>query len=313
MSFWKRMNTRWDKESISTWSSPRKTLYILFPLLVYFLVHDMAEVLLWAGLNLFMERSGEGVAAFLNQNAFSVRGVIYGIAILLGVAAVGQGVLAELDDAPKFTQAGEKIRKERVQFFDKEGNELVTKYMFLAALAFLSSFGLNLVFGLTGFTESSQAFSNTAQAQFGVDFLIGLVLYGVLSPVAEEAVFRGLIYNRMKRCFRYEIALVVSSLLFGCYHGNMVQAVYGTILGLLMAYLYELYQSFAAPVLFHAVANVGIYAMTYSQSFSQIDRKTGMVTVVICLAGAVACFFYIKKCVKKADKKGKWQKISEKQ
>lgn len=303
MSFWRRMNTRWDEESISTWSSPRKTLYILFPLLVYFLVHDMAEVLLWAGLNKFMERSGEGVVAFLNQNASSVRGIIYGIAILLGVAAVGQGILAELNDMPKFTQAGEKIKRERVQLFSKE-------YMFLGAFAFLSSLGLNLVFGLTGFTGSSQAFSNIAQAQFSVDFLIGLVLYGVLSPIAEETVFRGLIYNRMKRGFRYEIALIVSALLFGCYHGNLVQAVYGTVLGLLIAYMYELYQSFAAPVLFHAVANVSIYALTYYGSLAHMSRNAGMVTAVICLAGAAGCFFYIRKCVKKADKKGKWQKIS---
>ena len=101
MSFWKRMNIKWDKDSISTWSSPRKTLYILFPLLVYFLVHDMAEVLLWAGLNLFMENSGETVAAFLRQNAYSVRGIIYGIAICFGVAALGLGVLAEIDYKPK--------------------------------------------------------------------------------------------------------------------------------------------------------------------------------------------------------------------
>lgn len=306
MSFWKRMNIRWDKDSISTWNSPRKTLYILFPLLVYFLVHDMAEILLWGILNLFMGRASEAVVDFLNQNAYSVRGIIYGIAILIGVAAIGQGAYAEIYDKPRLVyveKKSKKPKKERTPLFGPGTEKRITEYMFLAALAFLSSFGLNLLFSITGFTESSQAFSETAQAQFGVDFLIGLVLYGVLSPVAEEAVFRGLIYNRMKRCFRYEIALVVSALLFGLYHGNLVQAVYGTILGLLMAYMYELYQSFAAPVLFHAIANVSIYVMVCYRSFADMDRNVGIVASAVSLLGAVGCFFYIKKCIKRKDNK----------
>lgn len=309
MSFWKRMNIKWDRDSISTWSSPRKTLYILFPLLVYFLVHDMAEVLLWAGLNLFMEHAGEAAAAFLKQNAYSVRGVIYGIAICLGVAAIGQGVLAEVDDRTVLLDGAGNPKKGKSRFFTPKTGQQVTEYMFLAALAFLSSFGLNLLFHVTGFTGSSQSFARTAEAQFGVDLLVGLILYGVLSPVAEEAVFRGLIYNRMKRCFRYGIALVVSSLLFGCYHGNLVQAVYGTLLGLLMAYMYELYQSFAAPVLFHGIANVSVFVMAYYGSFADMDRKVGIVAAVVSLAGAAGCFFYIRKCLKKTENSNKIQKI----
>lgn len=309
MSFWKRMNIKWDRDSISTWSSPRKTLYILFPLLVYFLVHDMAEVLLWAGLNLFMENSGKSTADFLKQNAYSVRGIIYGIAIVLGVAAIGQGVLAEVDNRPKLLDEEGDPQKKKEPFFTPETERKVTEYMFLAALAFLSSFGLNLLFGITGFTGSSQAFARTAKAQFGVDFLVGLVLYGALSPIAEEAVFRGLIYNRMKRCFRYEIALVVSALLFGLYHGNLVQAVYGTALGLLMAYMYELYGSFTAPVLFHAVANVSVYMMVYYHCFAKMDRNVGIAAATVSILGAVGCFFYIKKCVKTEENKKNIRKL----
>lgn len=107
-----------------------------------------------------------------------------------------------------------------------------------------------------------------------------------------------MIYNRMKRCFRYEIALVVSAMLFGLYHGNAVQAVYGTILGLLMAYMYELYQSFAAPMLFHAVANVSIYVLMNHHSFVNMDRNVGLLASGVSLLGAAGCFFYIRKCIK---------------
>ncbi len=168
----------------------------------------------------------------------------------------------------------------------------------------LFALGLNLLFDLIGFTESSVSFTQTATAQFGVEFGVGLVLYGILSPLAEEAVFRGLIYNRMKRCFSYLIAVVVSSLLFGCYHGNLVQAVYGTILGILIAYSYEKYESFAAPVLFHAVANVSIFVMTYGNKLAQIDRTIRIVMAIVSLLGAAGCLIWItkKNCVKNKDK-----------
>ena len=157
------MNYKWDKDSISTWSSLRKTLYILFPLLVYFLVHDMAEILLWAGLNLFMERTGEAVAGFFRQNAFSVRGIIYGIAICLGVAAIGQGVLGEIAEGSPLPQGAKEQKRESRQLFQTETMPQVTGYFFLAALAFLTSLGLNLLFSVSGFTGSSQAFEQTAQ------------------------------------------------------------------------------------------------------------------------------------------------------
>lgn len=281
MNFWKTMNTRWNEDEMKAWSSVRKTVYILFPLLVYFLIHDISEIILWAGLNYFMERASEQTVAFLNHNGYTIKGMINGTAILIGVAVIWRGVLAELKGVERAADTSLVSKK-------------ITKYMFLAALAFLSAVGLNVLLGMTGLTESSKAFAQTAKAQYGVDFWVGLVLYGLLSPFAEEAVFRGLIFNRMKRCFQYGIALVVSSLLFGCYHGNLVQAVYGSLLGLLMAYTYEKYESFAAPVLFHAVANVSIFAMTYQNGFSSISRKAAIFLAAGALLGAAGCLLYIK-------------------
>ena len=127
-----------------------------------------------------------------------------------------------------------------------------------------------------------------------MEFLIGLVLYGVISPIAEEAIFRGLIYNRMKRCFGWIPALIFSSLLFGAYHGNVVQAVYGMLLGLMIAYSYELYGNFAAPVLFHAIANISVYTMTYRNHLGQMDRRIALAIGAITFLAAISIAVYIK-------------------
>lgn len=298
MNYWKMIYTRWNREDLSSWGSLKKTAYMILPLLVYFLVHDAAEILLWAGLNQFMLVCKDEAANFLNVNSYTVQGIVNGLAILFGVAAIWKAVKSEVsgkeqacEETVKSAETAEAENKKQPKVTEK----MVTSYVMLAALAFLSALGLNMLFYLLGITKSSQAFEETASAQFGVAFWVGLVLYGILSPLAEEAVFRGVMYNRMKRCFNDPIALVVSSLLFGCYHGNVVQAVYGTLLGLLIAYTYEKYDSFSAPVLFHAVANVSIFTMTYNSRLSDMNKSVGIVLTVVLLVGAVICLWRIKK------------------
>ncbi len=282
MSFWKTIYVRWGREEISSWNSMKKTAYILLPLLIYFLVHDAAELILWMLLNQFMAVCGPGTLAFISQNGDTFRGLINGAAVSAGFLSIWQAVRREICGVLPKTR-------------DVPGDKILTGYMLLAALAFCAALGFNFLFVLLGITERSRTFTDTANAQFGVAFLVGIFLYGILSPVAEEAVFRGLMYNRMKRCFNYPIALLVSSLLFGCYHGNIVQALYGTFLGLLMAYTYESYGSFAAPVLFHGVANISIYVMTWHNRLSSIGREAAAVIAAVSLAGMGICLYLIRK------------------
>ena len=174
---------------------------------------------------------------------------------------------------------------------------LVNHYVALAVLAVFSAFGLNLLFHVTGLIAKSSSYGAVSQAQYGVAFWAGLLLYGILSPFAEEAVFRGLIYNRMKRCFGVSLGMAVSAFLFGCYHGNMVQGIYGTLLGLVIAWIYEKYGSFAAPVLFHSLANISVYVFTYYGSLFKMGRAAGIGAMAAFFTGALFCLQYIRKNV----------------
>ena len=128
----------------------------------------------------------------------------------------------------------------------------------------LSAIFLNILFSLLQITGSSQQYTEVAQKQFAFPLWAGILLYGIVSPVAEEMVFRGIVFNRLKRFFGKVTAIIGSALIFGLYHGNMVQALYGFILGLLMAFFYERYGSFIVPVLLHSAANVCVYVVSGS-------------------------------------------------
>ena len=74
-----------------------------------------------------------------------------------------------------------------------------------------------------------------------------IVAAGVVMPIVEEYIFRGLMYNRMKDYMSANMAMIISSVIFGLYHGNLIQGVYGFVMGLLMIFVYEKYQTMLAP------------------------------------------------------------------
>lgn len=65
-----------------------------------------------------------------------------------------------------------------------------------------------------------------------------VLFYTVLcAPVMEELVFRKLIVDRAVR-YGQGVAVVVSGLMFGLFHGNLNQFVYAAVIGMFLAYLY---------------------------------------------------------------------------
>ena len=88
----------------------------------------------------------------------------------------------------------------------------------------------------------------------GLGFLI--ICMGVIAPIAEEVVFRWLIYLRLRDYMKMGAAAVISGLIFGIYHGNLVQAVYASILGMVFACFLELTGNLWTSVLLHMGANI---------------------------------------------------------
>jgi len=89
--------------------------------------------------------------------------------------------------------------------------------------------------------------------------LIAAVLF---AGILEEVWFRGVVYHEY-RSERVSIrrTAIASGLIFGLMHFDVVQSVYATVLGVLMAYLIYYTRSIWAPILWHVVVNaLGILA-----------------------------------------------------
>ena len=128
---------------------------------------------------------------------------------------------------------------------------------------------LNLLFSYFQIMTSSQAYKEVAEVQYSVAIGWGLLIYGLIKPVGEELVFRGLIYGRMRLYYPMMFCIPISALIFGAYHGNFVQLLYGFIMGCLLAWLFETYRSLKANILFHSAANIAVYLVSVIPELNQ--------------------------------------------
>ena len=112
-----------------------------------------------------------------------------------------------------------------------------------------------------------ESYTNTQQIIEGGGFLIQLLTAGIVAPIVEELIFRGLVYRRTKKMTGTIAAAILSAALFGVFHGNWVQAPYAFIIGIVAVFVYEKFKSIVAPIMLHMSANIlSVLIMTMTSS-----------------------------------------------
>lgn len=128
----------------------------------------------------------------------------------------------------------------------------------MVVLAAAAAVAFNALISLSGVASLSPEFQRVASLQSSIPAWLDLLLAGVVAPVAEELVFRGLLYSKLKRAFGTVWGILLSAVLFGLIHGNLVQFLYAAAMGVLLAWVCEIYGSVKYAMLFHGAANIGV-------------------------------------------------------
>lgn len=86
--------------------------------------------------------------------------------------------------------------------------------------------------------------------------LASTVVLAVLAPIAEELVFRGLLYGWLRGFLPFALTAILTSVLFGLAHGELAHAIAAGILGLALAFLRERSGSLWPPIAAHVANNL---------------------------------------------------------
>ena len=90
-----------------------------------------------------------------------------------------------------------------------------------------------------------------------------LVLGGVVAPVGEELLFRGVLFGALRRRWSFWPAAVVSSLIFGTIHVIPLQMITAATLGVALCWARERSRTLTAPVVMHVVNNLVAFILAF--------------------------------------------------
>ena len=177
------------------------------------------------------------------------------------------------------------------------------KYAAVVLMSLTLCLGLNNLINIGNLAASDEAYTQTIQALYSAAFPVQIVCLGILVPISEELVLRGLLFRRLRERGTFLQAALYSAVVFGLMHMNMVQMLYGFILGMMLAYVYEKYGSVKAPILAHMTMNLLSVTATkigLMDWMMEDIMRVGTVTV-ICAAVAATMFVFIQRIEEKPD------------
>ncbi|MFZ3129595.1 MAG: type II CAAX endopeptidase family protein [Desulfosporosinus sp.] len=86
--------------------------------------------------------------------------------------------------------------------------------------------------------------------------ILNLVLAGVLAPLVEETLFRGVIFGSLQAYFGKWISAVLSAMIFSALHFQNYGFFPRFVLGMVLVYLYDKYKSLYPAIALHGLNNI---------------------------------------------------------
>lgn len=139
--------------------------------------------------------------------------------------------------------------------------ELKNIYKYIIAAIVLNIF-ITLIISFIPESKYTQDLTESTQIALQGSFLFILITTGILVPVMEEIIFRYGICDQLSKINKI-YGIIISSLIFGIMHGNLIQGIYATILGLVFAYVNFKKENLLPSILMHISINSFSVLLTF--------------------------------------------------
>lgn len=149
-------------------------------------------------------------------------------------------------------------KKKIIEDFGLENNNM--KSFIIAAPLGLSVWLINTgILSLVQQAGLMEAYFQSFEEVTGVigrgSIFMTILVVGIVVPFTEEFLFRGVIQRTFSKSISIKAAIIMQGILFGIYHGNLIQCVYATFLGIVFGYITYRYKSIWPAVIMHMVNN----------------------------------------------------------
>lgn len=266
----------------------RKMAEAVLPMLMFVVIREVLGSLLAILQAVLLQQADAGVLAFVSVHDADLRALSGAISMAGAFALTLWNARGEVN--LQSGCSGEAMSGERLR---ARGDQLIAA----AAGILAASVFLNLFLAGVGAVHADAAAAD-ASAQAGrVSLPLGILIYGVLSPLAEETVFRGITLRRLyllcheKKSGKtaFLLAAGLSSLLFGIYHGSFVQGLYAAAMGFLFCLFLALGGNLFRVIVLHGGANVMTLFLSQAGTFRRASASVmaGAFGIAFCCGGYV--------------------------
>lgn len=113
----------------------------------------------------------------------------------------------------------------------------------------------------------------------------------IMAPIAEELLFRGMVYTSLRKGFSIVWATIFTAVIFSAYHMNIVQFIYIIPFGIASCLIYERTQTIFSVMLFHLVYNSSTFVLQAAGSL--MEGVSGLIFTVLCVPVFIICIIKV--------------------
>ena len=162
----------------------------------------------------------------------------------------------------------------------------------IGLLGMSAAVSVNAIVSISGLAYFSPKYQQVSQIIYSGGIFMEIVSAVIAAPILEELLFRGMIYRRLRDFCNAKLAIIISAVFFGVFHGFSKN---GYIIGLMLAYVYEKMKTIWAPIVFHVGANLLSVLITELIPQSFLNVPVIISAMAVCLALTVFLLNYVYK------------------
>ena len=132
----------------------------------------------------------------------------------------------------------------------------VIKICFMSySIVYIVNFLTNILMMLIAVIKGSEVTNPLVNMLEGSNWIWSLIFAGILSPIIEEMMFRGVMLNKLRR-YGDKVAIITTAILFGLFHANFSQFFYAVALGMIFAYVALKTGTIKYSIILHIIVNM---------------------------------------------------------
>ena len=174
---------------------------------------------------------------------------------------------------------GEPLGKKEFLLTKREAGTVFL--LFLAGGCFALAW--NNVLSMVHISDYSVSYNRIRETFYVGKFFMEFCVVCLLAPMAEELLYRGIVYKRAKDWLGIWPGIIVSAVMFGLVHMNLVQFVYAGVFGIFLGLFVEKTGKLHSAIAAHAAANLTSLLRGETELFSFMDKSLPVMVIMTAL------------------------------